>query len=232
MNPQPPSAAISIPNAKPDLYKPDSLRNFRRPRRKVLLAARLVAEGNHKTSEVAELVGISEHTMRSWRLKPAFLAVVHAYRKRFDAEVQQVDIAGKNGRIAAHVQGFRRIERIIEKRAADPRMETAPGGDTGMLAVERVCIGGGEHGEFLDKFTFDAALDRQRTEKLELIAKEQGGQFEDKPAPGTVNDNRKVIFNFPVLSAEDLAAVESAPTIDLPVPARRLLQRPSDGAQR
>lgn len=76
-------------------------------------------------------------------------------------------------------------------------------------------------------------LSKQYLDTLAQAAKEQGGQFEDKPpAGGTFNHNQTVVFSFPVLSAEDLAAVENAPTVDLPVPARRLLQRPSDGQQR
>jgi hypothetical protein len=54
----------------------------------------------------------------------------------------------------------------------------------------------------------------------------------NRNGPGGVDNRRVCIFNFPVASPELLAEVANAPTIDLPIPARRLLQRPSDGAQR
>ena len=59
-----------------------------------------------------------------------------------------------------------------------------------------------------------------------------GGQFEEKPAGGAPGVGIAVQFNFPVASPEMIESVENAVTIDLPTPARRLLQRPSDGAQR
>jgi hypothetical protein len=54
----------------------------------------------------------------------------------------------------------------------------------------------------------------------------------DRIKPGGLNDNRKVIFNFPVATPELLAEVANARTIDLPAVRPRLLSRPSDGAQR
>jgi hypothetical protein len=72
---------------------------------------------------------------------------------------------------------------------------------------------------------------RQMVRIVELMAN-LTGRLDGKPAGPAGVDNRKVIFNFPVLSPEALAAVENAPTMDLPTPARRPLERPSDGAQR
>jgi hypothetical protein len=74
---------------------------------------------------------------------------------------------------------------------------------------------------------------RELTKLVELLARLTGRLGENKSSggPGGV-DNRKVIFNFPVASPEMIEAVENAVTIDLPTPARRLLQRPSDGQQR
>jgi hypothetical protein len=54
----------------------------------------------------------------------------------------------------------------------------------------------------------------------------------DRNKPGGLNDNRKVIFHFPVASPELLAEVANAPFADLPAARPRLLTRPSDGAQR
>jgi len=72
---------------------------------------------------------------------------------------------------------------------------------------------------------------RELSRIVELMAK-LTGRPDGKPAgPGGV-DNRKVIFNFPIASPEMIAEVQNAPTADLDVIPRRLLQRPSDGAQR
>jgi hypothetical protein len=73
-------------------------------------------------------------------------------------------------------------------------------------------------------------LSKQYLDTLEQAAKETGGQFEDQPDKrATANDNRKVIFNFPVATPELLAEVANARTIDLPAARPWLLTRPSDG---
>jgi hypothetical protein len=65
---------------------------------------------------------------------------------------------------------------------------------------------------------------------VELMARLTGRLDGD---PGAGGSNRLgITINFPVMSAEQLEAVKNAPTIDLPPMARRLLSRPSDGAQR
>ncbi len=233
MNPQDePQPVSTTALSKPDLYRKDSLRNFRAPRHKVLMAAKMVAEGVHSNQDIAEVVGISVQAFWSWRTKRAFTDVVAAYRKRFDAITLNEDVASKAGRIAAHVRTFRRIEKVIEARAADPETMRTPGGNTGLLSHDIKSVGGGLAAQVVDVYEFDAALIKARTEALENIAKEQGGQYEDKPQGPQVTDNRKVIFNFPVATPELLAEVANARTIDLPAARPRLLTRPSDGAQR
>lgn len=235
MNPQPQQLTTSASTAKPVPYREPGLRSFRTPRRNVLLAARLIADGTETLTSIAEQVGITPKALSSWRRKPAFMDVVDAYRRRIEAEVMNQGIAVKANRIKALNAQFERIEKVIAARAADPEIGDAPGGKSGLLAHDVKGVGAGPAAQVVDVFEFDSALDKARSDILQQIAKEQGGQFEDKkdPGPGGVfNHNRTVVFNFPVLSAEDLAAVENAPTIDLDIPRRRLLTRPSDGAQR
>jgi hypothetical protein len=57
------------------------------PRCKVLLAARLIAEGTETPIFIAEQVGITTRALSSWRRKPAFIEVVAAYRERIDKVV-------------------------------------------------------------------------------------------------------------------------------------------------
>lgn len=208
------------------------MRSFRVPRRNVLLAAQLIADGTETLISIAEQVGITPKALSSWRRKPAFMEVVTAYRNRIDKEVMATGIAVKANRIKALNQQFDRIEKVIAASAADPKTMMAPGGSTGLLAHDKKGVGAGLAAEVVDVYEFDAALAKARSDTLEQIAKERGGQFEDKPPAGTYNDNRKVIFNFPTASPELLAEVANAPTIDLPAGRPRLLTRPSDGAQR
>ena len=68
---------------------------------------------------------------------------------------------------------------------------------------------------------------RELVRITELLAK-LTGQLGDRRA-SSCEGRPHVTFNFPVLSEEDLKAIENAPVIDLPPAAKRLLQRPSDG---
>jgi hypothetical protein len=71
---------------------------------------------------------------------------------------------------------------------------------------------------------------REMVRIVELMAKLTGRLDGNKPpGPGTLNDQRRVIFNFPVASPELLAEVANAPYADLPAARPRLLIRPSDG---
>jgi hypothetical protein len=197
-----------------------------------LLAARLVADGTETLISIAEQVGITTKALSSWRRKPAFMEVVIAYRNRIDKEVMATGIAVKANRIKALNRQFERIEKVIAARAADPETMMAPGGNTGLLAHDKKGVGAGPAAKVVDVYEFDAALAKARSDTLEQIAKEQGGQYDEKPPAGTVNDNRKVIFHFPVASPELLAEVANAPFADLPAARPRLLTRPSDWAQR
>jgi hypothetical protein len=70
---------------------------------------------------------------------------------------------------------------------------------------------------------------RELARMIELTAKITGRLDGDSGQGGAT---RSITINFPVMSPEQMEAVNNAPTIDLPPMARRLLQRPSDGHQR
>lgn len=59
------------------------------PRGKVLLAARLTAEGSMALEDIALEVGLTTQAFASWRRKPVFMEVVAAYRERINAEVME-----------------------------------------------------------------------------------------------------------------------------------------------
>jgi hypothetical protein len=197
-----------------------------------LSAAFSVAEDRLSDTAIAETCGVKRAALARWKKRPEFQQAVEMFKTEIAARVLTTGIAVKTNRIKALNTQFERIERVIAARAADPDMQKVPGGDTGTLAHDQKSIGSGLNAEVVDVYEFDAALDKARSNLLEQTAKEVGGAFEEKPGGPVITDARRITFNFPVLSPEDLAAVENAPYADLPAARPRLLIRPSDGAQR
>lgn len=70
-----------------------------------------------------------------------------------------------------------------------------------------------------------ASHDKNEAGDLEFLAKLANLLGSETNAGGNISIN----IAFPVLDSSQAAALEQAPTIDLPPMAKRLLQRPSDG---
>ena len=172
--------------------------------------------------QIAADVGVTPHTLAKWKRREDFTAEVERIRTIVRDEVLHQGIALKVNRIKALND---RIERIMEERAADPAMQNIPGGKTGLVKRTVKSIGSGANATIIEEFELDATLSREYLAVLEQSEKEMSAKFEEaKPNVGP-GERPKLIINYPVLSAEDLKAVESAPTIDLPPGVRRLPQR-------
>lgn len=72
---------------------------------------------------------------------------------------------------------------------------------------------------------------REIARTIELVAR-LTGRLDGEPSGSGGGTRTAITINFPVMSPEQLEAVNNAPVIDLPPMARRLLSRPSDGQQR
>lgn len=95
-------------------------------------AAGLVAEDQQSNEAIAAAIGIKRQTLDLWKRRPDFAARVEAIRQQWRAQIEQEGIANRQNRIAALNDRWRKLQQIIEARAADPTM-TAPGSDTGLL---------------------------------------------------------------------------------------------------
>lgn len=153
---------------------------------------------------IASLHGVTETAVRRHKKHlPADIA-----KARSAAEIAKADI------LLDHIRtGEGRAERlyaaaeIILQRALD---ENSP--RTALQAIKAAVDVMGEARQYMQfRGELMGELDRNKLEN---------------------NDNRRVIFNFPVATPELLAEVANARTIDLPAARPRLLTRPSDGAQR
>lgn len=222
-------AALPQPNIQPDQA---ALVTQPRLSFRMIKAARLLAEEELSQQQVAKRIGVSEYAICRWKRNyPAFANLVETYRVRLRSDVLDRGIARKEIRLKKLAGMHARIERVIAKRAEyaedDPAFINVAGADTGLITLDRVCIGGGQHGEFVDKFSVDHDLIKRHNEILEQVAKEKGEFEPDKSPKG--DQHQHVHIHYPTLTDGENAAAVQAMQADMPPAARRLLTRPSDG---
>jgi len=120
-----------------------------------------------------------------------------------------------------------RLHQIIEERAADPVMQAAPGGSTGLLVRKLKQLGSGDSASIIEEYEVDTGLLTEARKLEEHAAKELGQWQGDKAAGADVR--LQVAIAFPVISQEQAAQMSQAIEIDQTAAQRRLLSRPSDG---
>jgi transposase-like protein len=147
-------------------------------------AAQLLAENDFTVEEIAEKLGVARSTIYEWRALPDFSARVAALEKMLgDISLRRI-IARKSRRLLALEDRWLRMQRVIEERAANPAMQNAPGGKTGMLVRRQRMLGSGPAAKLIEEFEFDAALEKALRETEKQAAQECGQweQRDSKPA--------------------------------------------------
>lgn len=95
-------------------------------------AAQLLADGE-PYSVVEQRVGICHTTLVHWVRDPAFIArreqIVATRRALLEAE----SIGNRQNQLEALKRDWERTEQVIAARAADPELQKAPGGTTGIV---------------------------------------------------------------------------------------------------
>ena len=141
-------------------------------------AALLTAEDALTDVEIAAEVGISERTLNRWRKRPEFVARVEEHIEAFRAVIARKAIAQRGRRVAALQDRWRRMQRVIEERAADPGMADVPGGRTGLIVRRVKGIGRGEDFERVEEYAVDDGLLREMREHERQAAQELGQWLE------------------------------------------------------
>lgn len=132
-------------------------------------AALLTAEDALTDVEIAAEVGISERTLHRWRKRPEFMARVEEHIEAFRAVIERKAIAQRGRRVAALQDRWRRMQRVIEERAADPGMADVPGGRTGLIV---------RRGRRVEEYAVDEGLLRELREHERQAAQELGQWLE------------------------------------------------------
>lgn len=153
--------------------------------RQILAAHRLI-EDRLTDREIAEECAVSETQLRRWKRNPQFRTLLKSLGKKFDAELVQVGIASKRGRLESMLDQHRRMQLIIDERATDPHMQNVPGGRSGLLVRQYKAVGP----KIAVEYAFDAGLHREMRELKRQIAVECG-QWVEKLAPTNPEGDRE-----------------------------------------
>jgi len=199
---------------------------------RMVKAARLLAEDKLTNLAIATQCGVSEYAISRWKRNfPAFVELVERYRAVIAHEAHEHGIALKHNRVRSLNRRWMKLNKLLDDRATDaaanPEFVGVPGADTGLLVRQRKCIGGGQHGEFINEFVIDHDLLKAINEVEEQAARELGQYEPDKRPVG--DEHKHVHIHYPQMTDAESAAAMAAQEADMPPAARRLLTRPNDG---
>lgn len=142
-------------------------------------AALLVADGLLTTEQIGEQVGVARKTVERWKAQPEFAAYVETIKENARKALEAEGIANKRNRIAAYNDRWRRLQAVIDERAARYEGLVVPGGKSGLLVHTQKQIGGGEFAQVVDEYAVDTGLLRE-TRELEKQAAIEMGQWTEK----------------------------------------------------
>jgi hypothetical protein len=138
------------------------------------LAAALLAEDELSDEEIASKVNISWQHLYVWKRRPEFMERVTELARQLVSPTLRRAIAKRARRVRAQDERWRKLLQVIEERAADPKVQNAPGGKTGLLVRTLKALGSGPAMQIVEEYEFDAALARELRELEKHAATELG----------------------------------------------------------
>jgi hypothetical protein len=170
-----------------------------------LLAAQRVADGRQTDEEIAAEAGVHRKTLHLWKHRPEFAARVAELTAALEAAVLKTGIADRRRRVEAMNRRWEGMQRVIDERAADPDMQSVPGGSTGLLAHDVKIIGAGDSAEKVDVYEVDTGLLRELREVEKQAAQDLGQWTEKREHTGTGPGGAIVVVNLgPGQTLDDL----------------------------
>jgi hypothetical protein len=112
--------------------------------------------------------------IQTWRKNPVFAARVEELIEENREEARRISLINQEQRLRAMDDRWRRLQGVIEARAAHPDYQEAPGGNTGMLCHSLRVVGSGESARVVAEFAVDNALLRELRELEKQAAIEVG----------------------------------------------------------
>lgn len=137
-------------------------------------AAKDLSLGELSDEAIAEKAGVSRRTLATWKLHPEFATRVAEILDAFRARIRRRGIAILERRVDALDDRWRRMQRVIEERGADPKMVDVPGGATGLIVHNVKGVGKGDDFRLIDLYEVDTGLLKELREHEKQAAQELG----------------------------------------------------------
>jgi hypothetical protein len=134
-------------------------------------AAALLADGELTDQGIADEVGVNRWTLWSWKRHPDFKARVADHVDRLGKLAARYVLGRRAARLAALQRRHDALEAVIAERAAQPGMESVPGGRTGLLVKTVKQLGSGDAAVLVNEYRVDGVLlkDLREIEKQAAI---------------------------------------------------------------
>jgi ParB-like chromosome segregation protein Spo0J len=142
-------------------------------------AAQLIADGELTYRAIAERVGAHYNTITRWMNEPEFSARVDAILDEFRRHIRRRGLAVVERRVESVNDRWRRLQTVVEERAANPEMVGIPGGTTGMIVRNLKGIGKGDDFQVVETYEVDTGLLRSMLD-LERQAAQELGQWTER----------------------------------------------------
>lgn len=137
-------------------------------------AAHDLAMAELTDAKIAEKAGVVRETIWAWKQSPEFTDRIDEHLSVIREKVRAQGIAILELRVRRLNDHWRRMQQVVEDRAADPDMANAPGGSTGLLVRKFKMIGSGDSATMVEEYEFDAALLKELREHEKQAAQELG----------------------------------------------------------
>jgi hypothetical protein len=166
----------------------------------------LLADDALSDEEVAAAVKCSRSQLARWNRHPQFAARVTEIRDGLTDLLSRHEIARKHWRVRQLNSRWKALERIIERRAANPEIRALPGGDTGLIVRQRKMLGTGDNAVPIVEAALDTGLLKEMRE-LEKQAAIECGQWVEKQ--DLTSQGKRLPIQFVVIKSSDREDYES-----------------------
>jgi hypothetical protein len=149
-------------------------------------SAELIAAGELNDCEIALEVGVDRRSIYVWRDDPEFNARVDFHRAKIVKAIDRRAISRIESRVSRLNRDWLKLQRIINERSLDPKMETIPGGKTGLILRKYKAVGA----KIFREFEVDVATlaELRATEKQAAQELNQWGEKTEASGLGEIHD--------------------------------------------
>jgi len=176
-------------------------------------AALRIARGDSYAT-VSKDMRLAKRTIVRWAKLPEFTVELEAQAASIRETVKAEGIVNRQNRLDAYNDRWRKMQSVIDGRAADKTFARAPGYTSGLLVHQYRTVGRGEDAQVMDEFAVDTGLLKEMRELEKQAAQDAGDWTEKREVTGKDGEPiaiREVVVRMP---ADDGEAEDETDLLD------------------